>query len=206
MPGADTRTYEDDDDLVNAHGYLAWVDLEGPIVASAVGAGRPVLTTYDGEIEDYAFAANDHYSPIKFHWPHHWAPGSDTHIHLHWSHNGTNISGSLVLEYIYKWARRDGTFTAPKTITHTISGLNMTNTPAQKKRVDEVPFSIAGGSATLHDTALFEVDGMILMHFNVTTIPTITGGAAKPFIHYVDLHIQADRFGTRRRAPDFYSN
>lgn len=186
-------------------GAFGWRDLEGPIVAPTTGAGRPTLTAYDGEIEDYAFDAGDHYSPIKFHWPHDWAPGSDSHIHLHWSHNGTDISGSLVIEYIYIWARRDGVFTASKTITHTISGLNITNTPAKKKRVDEIQFSTSGGSATLHDTDLYEPDGMILLHFNVVTIPTITGGALKPFIHYVDQHIQTTNMGTKNKDPNFWA-
>lgn len=186
-------------------GGYSWRDLEGPIVAPTLGAGRPVLTTYVGEIEDYAFDAGDHYSPIKFHWPHDWAPGTDTLIHLHWSHNGTNISGSLVIDYVYIWARRDGVFTAPKTITQTVSGINITNTPATKKRVDEVQFSTPGGTATLHDTDLFEPDGMILLHFNVVTIPTVTGGALKPFIHYVDQHIQSTGMGTKNNAPDFWA-
>lgn len=186
-------------------GAYGWRDLEGPIVAPVSGAGRPVLTAYDGEIEDYAFDAGDHYSPIKFHWPHDWAPGSDSHIHLHWSHNGTAISGSLVIEYIYIWARRDGVFTAAKTITQTISGLNISNTPAKKKRVDEVQFSSNGGSLSLHDTNLYEPDGMILLHFNVVTTPLITGGAGKPFIHYVDQHIQSTGMPTKNKDPDFWS-
>jgi hypothetical protein len=37
-----------------------------------------------------------------------------------------------------------------------------------------------------------------------TTIPTITGGAAKPFGFYLDLHYQCDRYSTPQKSPDFY--
>lgn len=195
------------DNLVNPHNRPGWRDLEGPIIVPNAGANRPTLTTYVNDIEDYAFAANDHYGPIKFHIPHDWAPGTDMFIHTHWSHNGTNISGSLVLNYNFLYAKGHGQQQFPsaqKTIVHTISDLNITNTPSRLHRIDEVPLSTPRGSVTLLDTDGIEVDGLILMHFDTPTIPTITGGAAKPFIHYVDIHYQADRHSTRRRAPNFY--
>lgn len=125
---------------------FTWRDLEGPIIAAFTGANRPVLTTYDGEIEEFAFAANDHYSIIKYHIPHDYVPGSDLFI-----------------------------------------------------------LSTPGGSASQIDTDLLEPDGLIVLHFNVPTIPTVTGGAAKPFIHYVDVHYQSTGIGTKQKAPDFYA-
>lgn len=197
-----------DDALVNPHNRYGWRDLEGPINVPSSGANRPTLTTYVNDIEDYAFAAGDHYGPIKFHIPHDYKRGSDMFIHAHWSHNGTNISGSLVLNYNFVYAKghNQAQFgAAQKTIEHTIGSLSIANTPARRHRIDEVPLTIIGGSATLLDPNDIEVDGLILMHFDTPTIPTVTGGALKPFIHYVDIHYQADRFATRRRAPDFYS-
>jgi len=200
------------DDLVNPHNRYGWKDKEGPVVPKTSGLGAPTLTTYaGGNVREFAFSAGDDYD-YRFHIPHDWAPGTDMFIHFHWSHNGTNISGSLVVNHYFTYAKGHGqvgvsgaTFPAEKNITHTIADLDISNTPRYLHRVDEVPLSTRVGSASLLDTRLLEPDGLILGHFDVTTIPTITGGAAKPFIHFVDLHYQVDRFATRRRAPDFYS-
>lgn len=86
---------------------FTWRDLEGPIVASTTGANRPTLTSYIGNGEDYAFDAGDKYSLIKLHIPHDWA-GEDMFIHTHWSHNGSNISGSLVIDYYITYAKGHG--------------------------------------------------------------------------------------------------
>jgi hypothetical protein len=197
-----------DDDLVNPHNRYGWRDLEGPITVPSAGANRPTLTAYLDDIEDYAFAANDHYGPLKFHIPHDYARGTDLFIHAHWSHNGTNISGALVANYNFVYAKghNQANFGPnQKTLVQTVANLSIANTPALRHRIDEIQLSTKGGGATLMDTDAIEVDGLILVHFDVTTIPAITGGAAKPFIHYVDIHYQSDRFATRRRAPDFYS-
>lgn len=184
----------------------SWRDLEGPIIANATGANRPVLTTYEGEIEDYAFDANDHYSIIKYHIPHDYAPGTDLFIHTHWSHNGTNITGSLVLDHRFTYSKGHGqaNFHAEKALVQTIGSLTITNTPTLRHRIDEIQLSTPGGSASQVDTDLIEPDGLILLHFNVPTIPTITGGAAKPFIHYVDVHYQCTNIGTKNKTPDFW--
>jgi hypothetical protein len=185
---------------------FTWRDLEGQIHADATGANRPVLTTYTGEIEEFAFDANDHYSVIKYHIPHDYVPGTDLFIHSHWSHNGTDISGSLVIDHRFTYSKGHsrGEFHAEKALVQTIADLNATNTPTMRHRIDEIQFSIPGGSSSQIDTDLLEPDGMVLLHFNVPTIPTITGGAVKPFIHYVDVHYQSSNIGTRGKSPNFY--
>lgn len=185
---------------------FSWRDMKGPITSSTTGANRPTLTTYAGNIEEWAFAAGDKYSTIKWHIDHDWA-GQDMYTHIHWSHNGTDISGNLVVTYYVRYAKGHGrgSFSTEKTVTQTISGLNITNTASTLHRIDEVPLSIAGGSASLLDTAQIEPDGMILINFVTTTIPTITGGAAKPFVHFVDGHYQSSNIGTKNRVPDFYT-
>lgn len=186
---------------------FGWRDIEGPIIAAATGANRPVLTTYVGEVEDYAFDANDHYSAIKFHIPHDYVPGSDLFIHTHWSHNGTNITGSLVLDHRYTYAKghQQQAFSAEKVLTMTVGSLTITNTAQYLHRIDEVQISAASPAASQLDSDEIEPDGLIILHFNVPTIPTITGGAAKPFIHYVDLHYQSTSVGTKQKAPDFWA-
>jgi hypothetical protein len=206
----------DGDDMVSVSGAIkvdpdspsySWRDLEGPIIANATGPNRPVLATYDGEIEDYVFDANDHYSVIKYHIPHDYVLGTNLFIHTHWSHNGTNISGQLVIDHRFTYAKGHGqaAFHAEKALVQTIASLNATNTPTKRHRIDEIQLSTSGGSASQIDTDLLEPDGLIILHFNVPTIPTITGGAAKPFIHYVDVHYQSSNIGTKNKSPDFYA-
>ncbi len=204
MPGRDILQFEDD--LVNPYNRSGWRDLEGPINLPITGVGRPTLTTYDSPVEDFAFAANDHYGPLKFHIPHDYKVGSDMFIHVHWSHNGTDISGSIVFDYFYTYAKghNQQAFISRKNLTQTVGSLNITNTPSKLHRIDEIQLTATIPSASQLDSDDIEVDGLIIMHFDVPTIPTITGGAAKPFIHYVDIHYECDRFATRRRQPNFY--
>jgi hypothetical protein len=185
---------------------FGWRDLEGPIGLGPTAAGRPTLTTYDSPVEDWAFGASDHYGPLKFHIPHDYVPGSDMYIHVHWSHNGTDISGSLVCDYFYTYAKghNQEAFFTRKNLTQTISSLNITNTPSKFHRIDEIQFSAASPSASQLDSDDIETDGLIIMHFDVPTIPTITGGAGKPFIHYVDIHYQSSNMATKNKAPAFY--
>jgi hypothetical protein len=184
---------------------FAWFDLVGPITYKDVGVGSPVLATYRGNVRDVNFTAGDDYD-IKFHIDHDWA-GKDCFIHVHWSHNGTDISGSLVMNHYVTYGKghSQAPFHAEKNITQTISSLSIANTPQYQTRIDEIPLSIAGGSASLLDTAILEPDGLILVHFDVTSIPTITGGSGKPFIHFVDIHYQSTSIGTKQKTPDFYT-
>jgi hypothetical protein len=170
-----------------------------------VGVGSPVLATYRGNIRDVNFTAGDDYD-LKFHIEHDWA-GKDCFIHVHWSHNGTDISGGLVITHhaTYGKGHNQAPFHAEKNITQTISGLSIANTPQYQTRIDEIQLSVAGGSASLLDTAILEPDGLIQIHFDVTSIPTITGGSGKPFIHFVDVHYQSTNIGTKQKTPDFYT-
>jgi len=183
-----------------------WRDLIGLIIYKDVGVGSPLMTTYRGNVRDVNFAAGDDYD-LKFHIDHDWVPGKDCFIHMHWSHNGTDVSGSLVINYYVTYAKghNQSPFHAGKNITQTIASLSIANTPQYQARIDEVQLSSSGGSATTIDTDLIEPDGLILIHFDVTTIPTITGGSGKPFIHFVDVHCQSTGVGTKQKAPDFYT-
>ncbi len=186
---------------------FGWRDLEGPISLPQTAAQRPTLTTYASPVEDYVFSANDHYGPLKYHIPHDYVPGSDLYIHVHWSHNGNNISGSIVFNYFILYAKGHGqaAFPAiPVNLTHTVGSLTIGNTPQRSHRIDEIQLSAPTPSASQLDSDDIETDGMIIIHFDVPTIPTITGGAGKPFIHYVDIHYQSTNLGTKQKAPAFH--
>lgn len=185
---------------------FGWRDLEGALVPKATGAGSPTLTTFQGQRRWFAYANGDDMD-CMFHVPHDWVPGSDLYLHLHWAHNGTNISGSSVINYYVSYGKghNQAPFVPEANITQTIAGLNITNTPQYQTRIDEFVITTNGGGASSIDINQIEPDGLIHVHFDWTTIPTITGGAAKPFAFYLDLHYQSSNIGTKNKAPNFYS-
>ena len=187
---------------------FGWRDLIGDINPKSAGAGAPTLDTITGNIRSFRYSAGDD-GDIVFHVPHDYAPGTDLFIHPHWTHNGTNISGSLVIAVYATYAKghQQASFHTQKTLTITDGSLNIGNTPALRHRIPEVQLSTAGGSASQLDTSLLEVDGLILIHYDVGTIPTITGGTGEPFLLTFDLHYQstAGSAATKNKSPNFYS-
>jgi len=184
---------------------LVWKDLIGDIVPKTSGPGTPAITTLTGDVKAFAYAANDT-GDCVYHMPHDWAPGTDLFLHVHWTHNGTDISGSFVIDYGFTYAKghQQASFSAGQSATQTLSGLTIGNTPTLWHRVDEFQLSSKTPAANQLDTNLLEVDGLIVLHFVATTIPSITGGSGKPFILTLDIHYQSDRVGTPNRSPDFY--
>jgi len=128
------------------------------------------------------------------------------YIHPHWTHNGTNISGSLVINLYLTYAKghQQASFSAQVTATLTDGSLTIANTPALWHRIPEIQISSVGGSASTLNTTNIEVDGLILIHYDVVTIPTITGGSGKPYLLTFDLHYQSTNMATKQKAPNFY--
>ena len=184
-----------------------WRDIVGSVVPRAAAPNQATLQTYrGGQIRQWAFASGDRSDNI-FHLPHDYVLGTDLHIHVHWSHNGTAISGNAVFNFYLSYAKghNQAIFAAEKNVSITYNTTNIATTPQYQHRIDEVVISNAGGSATLIDRALFEPDGVILVNLDFTTIPTITGGSVNnPFLHSIDLHYQSSEIGTKQKAPNFY--
>jgi hypothetical protein len=180
-----------------------WKDLEGPIQPKATGAGSPIWKTFRGNIKEWAFGVND-IVDLKYHMPHGWVPGSDIYIHVHWSHNGTAISGSMVLTYrwTYQKGHNQGVYPADVSFVQTVSTPNIATYPRYAPIISEIQFSKAVPSANEIDTDSLEPDGLIKLSLIVTTKPTITGGDL--FIEYVDIHYQSTCVGTKQKAPNFY--
>ena len=185
---------------------FGWKDLIGDVTPKASGAGSPTLTTFRSDIRWFNYAVGDE-GDIVFHIPHDYLPGSDLYIHFHWGHNGTNISGSIDLRLHLSYAKghQQEDFPADTEMHIVVNSLNITNTPQYRHRVDEIQASSSGGSVTTIDTDLIEPDGMILVHYDVDTIPTITGGSGKPFIFGLDLHYQSTNMTTKNKSPNFYT-
>lgn len=184
-----------------------WRDLEGFILPREAGVGSPTLLVFrGGAVREYAFAANDQID-CRFHIPHDYVPDSDLFLHVHWGHNGTNISGSLVVNFAATYAKghNQADFSAEIAPILSVSTPNIATVPQYRHRIDEIQLSAVSPSATQLDSNDIEVDGLILLNVKTATIPSITGGAAKPFIFYVDLHYQSTGLGTKAKSPDFWT-
>lgn len=189
---------------------FAWADIIGNLDPKTSGAGTPTLNAFrGGNVNVFSFAAND-LADMQFHIPHDYLPGSDIYIHVHWAHNGTAISGSFVCDFFhtYQKGHNQGDFPAEKTLTLTVSTPDIATIPQYRHRVDEVQLSASSPSAAQIDSDDLEPDGVILMRMRTTTIPTITGSAARnePYIFFVDIHYQTTGvIGTKAKSPGFWT-
>ena len=186
---------------------FGWRDIIGFMLPDTGGANAPTLSTFRGGlIRRFAYSATDKMD-CEFHIPHDYVPGTDVFIHIHWGHNGTAISGNLVVTFAHTYAKghNQQIFPVEKSVVLTYATTNIATTPRWIHRIDEVQLSSNGGSATLMDSAQLEPDGIIGVDMTVTTIPTITGGAPnEPFIFFCDLHYQSTGIPTKQKAPNFY--
>jgi len=195
-----------------AYGTRVWKDITGIYLPDS-GASLPAVATFKTvggfDIDERTYALNDA-SDWKFHMPHDWAVGTDLQIHVHWGHNGTAILGTMT------WSI--SAIAAPRTVasgggdafvdemsnTITTASLSIANYPQYSHVVEEIPLS-GVSSATLLDTSLLTVDGVIIVHIEPTVLPTITGTVTTPFLFFVDIHYQADIVGTKNKDPNFYT-
>jgi hypothetical protein len=186
---------------------FGWRDLEGFEIPDPTGGDRPTLSTYSGgAIKENAFSNGD-VLRIRYHIPHDYVKGTDIFSHIHWSHNGTAISGNVVFGITSDYAKghNQANFGTEKVISITYDTVDISTTPQYRQRIEESVITNEGGSATLIDRGLLEPDGVLLVTFEVTTNPTITGGSPNNvFVHRADLHYQSSNIGTKDKAPDFY--
>jgi hypothetical protein len=194
----------------SAWGQKVWKDLKG-VYRPDSGPANPTVSTFIGSnIDDYSYATGDS-SDFSFHMPHDYAVGTDIYIHVHWGHNGTGISGTMQWDLEITRATRNAaapfaTYVTP--ITTSISNsatVNITNYPQHCHVVEEIQLSAATPTASQLDTDNLLPDDLILVHVEANTIPSITGGIARPFLFTVDIHYQADIEGTKNKDPNFYT-
>jgi hypothetical protein len=185
-----------------------WRDLIGDITPKTSGAGAPTLAAFrGGNVRAFFYSAGDD-GDCVFHIPHDYVPGTDLFLHLHWAHNGTAISGSLVVDYYITYAKghNQANFSAEVNRTLTVSTPDIATVPQYRHRVDETQISAASPAASQIDSDNIEIDGLILVRFETTTIPTITGGTTnEPAYFTIDIHYQSTNMGTKAKAPDFYT-
>lgn len=187
-----------------------WRDLVGQIIPRASGGPAPALGALRGtNLLSYAFSVNDVIDNITYHIPHDYVPGSDMYLHVHWSHNGTAISGTLGINYFVSYCKgynqTGQTFNSELTIPQSITGITITNAPRWGHSINEFQLTNSSGDTTHLNRNLIEVDGLLLVSIGVTSIPTITGGLPNaPYILMVDIHYQSTGLPTKGRNIPFY--
>lgn len=186
---------------------FCWHDIIGIIAPDDQGVGSTVFAAWrGGTFRVHFYGANDR-ADCVFHIPHDYVPGTDIYLHLHWGHNGTAISGQLVITYGVTYAKghNQANFPAETAPVLTVSTPNIATIPQYRHRIDEIIISGPSATSTLIDRDDIEIDGLLLVGVVATTIPTITGGATNlPAFFTLDVHYQSTNIGTKQKAPNFY--
>ena len=172
-----------------------WRDLRAALIgAKAAGVSDPTLAVFgaSGDIRQYKFAVgNEVY--LAFHIDHDIKVGSTVYPHVHWATSSTSTD-IVKWEMEYTIAARDDTtpeaFPTPTTIT-----------------VEAAASATAWAhQVTEHGTGFAApvVDSLVLCH-----LTRITNGGTENtddvFGLFMDLHYEAQQYGTPSRAPDFYT-
>ncbi len=177
----------------------------GPLSPKTTGSGSPTSRVYRGGYAyEWAFINGDGVD-LTFNFDRDLSSESPLELHVHWSHNGTDISGTFSMTYNYTYARayNQDNFGAEKQVEISYNTTNIATTPQYRQRVDSCALSSVGGSATLIDEAVVEPCFCIIGRLRVTTLPTITGGYL--FIHGANVLYKSTGIGTVAKIPPFYT-
>lgn len=184
---------------------FGWRDITGKIRRRGTGAANPTDAVYiGGSVKAWQFAVNDEVW-LDFHIPHDHVPGTDIHLHFHWSHNSADVTGGNVTwgaHITYAKGHDQAAF---------IAEVNPTVTPdastiQYRHLVSEVQISASTPSGTQIDTDNIEPDGLVLVHAYLSANNmTASNGVPDPFLHEVDIHYQSTNIATKDKAPDFYA-
>ena len=185
---------------------FGWRDLLGETTTRSTGANKPSFEAYNGEINQYRFAAGKH-EHYDFHIPHDYVIGTDIHLHIHWSQiSTTNTGGTVNFKYsaVYAKGHNQAAFTGTP-ITDTFTSADAGTTRYQQ-HITETIISGASATSALFDRDDLEPDGLILLTLEMDA-NNLTDGVSvtDPFIHYVDVHYQSTNISTKDKVPDFYA-
>ena len=137
-------------------------------------------------------------------------PNTDVYLHAHWGHNGTSISGNLVItwyaQYCQGYTQSGQLFNSELSIPQTISTPNIATYPQWAHNISEFAITNTVGDSTHINNALIQPDGLMIVSFVTTTIPSISGGSPnEPFIFFADLHYQSTQLTTKHKNYPFYT-
>ena len=189
-----------------ATGTYGWHDIIGNIHIDEDDVNAPKFTLYRGvRTKARQFLPTTTEGLVDFHIPHDYVLGTPIHIHIHWSHASTLVTGGSVtwgFELMHSKGHNQGAFNTPVNI----AIVAPTSTVQYQHRIDETIASSSGGTATTLDTNLLEPDGIIqgAIYLDSNDLTVSGGGIPDPFVHFVDIHYQSTGVPTLNRAPNFY--
>ena len=195
---------------------FGFADLLGDQFSRNTGGTKPTLAAYNGDVDAWQFSNGDE-AYLSYHIPHDYVPGTDIHLHIHWSQNNTGATGGTVdFKYFALYAKghnqASGSVFAGfsgNPITATFSSIDINDGGSglnqYQQHLTEVTISAASATSALFDRDDFEPDGVIELTFEMDA-NNLTGTPSNPFIHFVDIHYQTNSItGTKNRTPDFYA-
>lgn len=191
---------------------FGFADLLGDQFSKNTGGTKPTLTAYNGAVQAWQFSDGDE-AFLTYHLPHDYVPGTDIHLHVHWSQNNAGATGGTVdFRYSAIYAKGHnqavGSVFTSTPITDLFSSIDINDGNSGLDRwqqhFTEITISAAVATAALFDKDDFEPDGVIELTLEMDS-NNMTGTPSDPFIHYVDIHYQTTNItGTKSRTPDFY--
>lgn len=192
---------------------FGFADLLGDQFSKNTGGTRPTLATYNGAVEAWQFSNGDE-AFLTYHVPHDYVPGTDIHLHIHWSQNAAGATGGTVdFRYTAIYSKghnqASGSVFTPTPKTATFSSININDggngLNQYQQHFTEITISAAIETAALFDRDDFEPDGVIELTFELV-VSNLTGTPSTPFVHYVDIHYQTNGIiGSKNRTPNFYT-
>ncbi|KKN32990.1 hypothetical protein LCGC14_0808160 [marine sediment metagenome] len=195
---------------------FGFADLLGDQFSRNTGGTKPTLTTYNGDVDAWQFSDGDE-AYLTYHIPHDYVPGTDIHLHIHWSQNNTGATGGTIdFKYFAVYAKghnqaSGSVFTgfSGNPITATFSSIDINDAGSglnqYQQHITEITISGASATSALFDRDDFEPDGVIELTLEMDA-NNLTGTPSDPFIHYADIHYQTTGLiGTKSRTPDFYA-
>jgi hypothetical protein len=183
-----------------------WRDLVGDIRVQDIGsAAAPAWSVYQGNIKAWEFPASGGAATrevfLVYHIDHDYKPGSDFHIHAHWS-CAAGATGNVKWYFEIMYAKGHNQAAFPAAVTSSV--VQAASATAYQHMVAEVQMSAASPSAAQVDSDLLEVDGILLVRAYRNRDDAADTCNQSVFLHTVDIHYQTDRTATINKAPNFY--
>ena len=163
------------------------------IAPKTTGAGKPTLSNFSGNINQWQMAINDlsELRPVEM--AHKWKEATQIELHVHWGTNGLDATDRGVKwEIDYTWANgldAGGTTVFAAATTLSTETLIPANTPDKTNMYTSVlSFTPAGG----------KIGAILLM--NLKRIASVTNPTPSndPWIFMVGVHYQIDTIGSRQ--------
>lgn len=181
-----------------------WRDLIGEITVRGSGATDPNWNVFRTNLRNYQFAVNDE-CWLVFHMPHDYVPGTDLHLHFHWAHAATTVTGgSVTWGYNVSYAKGHNQAAFPATTDGTL--VANASTTQYQHIISETQITASVPGAGQFSNAALEVDGLLLVrvYLSANNITVSGGGVPEPFLFTADIHYQSTNIGTAGKAPPFY--